>query len=283
MTLSLFSLLMALVAAGVLAWQVQRSLQPAWRRYRASYVQDASAGLREVFLFMNPAQLWLMAMLSAVFLMLTMLALQLPWLVAVVSGALAWQWPARLLQGLRRRRQQLLAAQLPAALMNLAAALRAGASVPAALRQLADLAQAPLSQELGLVLREQRVGLSLDEALKRLEQRAGVPSLLLMTAAFRIAGGAGGNLAGTLEGLSETVRSQLQVQGRMRALTSQGRMQAWVLSALPLVLALVLYLLRPEQMTMLWSSPPGWVALALMAVLQMAGWFWIRRILEPRS
>ncbi len=280
---SFLAVLLALLAASLLAWQLQRSLGPAWQRYRDTYMQDAHHGLQEVFLFLDPRQLWGMAMSCACGVFGLVLAAGAHPALAAAAGCLAWRLPALLLARLRRRRQQRLQAQLPAGLLSLAAALKAGASLPTALRQLADLAQAPLSQELGLMLREQRIGVSFDDALRRLEARADLPAIRLMAAAFRVAGTSGGNLAQALEGIAQALRGQLLAQGRLKALTAQGRMQAWVLSALPLLLGVALYFLRPQQMARLWQTDTGWALMAVIAGLQMLGWLMIRRILAASS
>ncbi|MEJ2894963.1 type II secretion system F family protein [Bordetella avium] len=278
---ALIAVMLAPLAAALSAWQLQRSLGPAWQRYRDTYIQDARHGLREVFLFLDPTQLWGMAMICAGLTLGVILAAGGHPAMALAAAAFAWRLPAISLRRLRQRRLERLQAQLPAGLLSLASALRAGASLPAALRQLADLAQPPLAQEIGLMLREQRLGVSFDDALHRLECRVDLPSVRLMTAAFRVAGSAGGNLAQTLEGIAQALRGQLLAEGRLKALTAQGRMQAWVLSALPLVLAVVLYLLRPEQMARLWQTEAGWILIALVMALQVLGWFLIRRILAP--
>ncbi|QGF05160.1 type II secretion system F family protein [Bordetella holmesii] len=247
----LLALLLAMVSAGLLVWQIQRNVEPAWQRYRDTYMHDARLGLQEVFLFFDPQQLWGMAMACACLASGLLLLAGAPLAMVGLGAGLGWRLPALLLERLRKRRLQRLQAQLPAALLSLAAALKAGASLPIALRQLANLSQAPLSQELGLMLREQRIGVAFDDALRRLEQRADLPAVHLLAAAFRVAGTSGGNLAQALEGIAHALRGQLLAQGRLRALTAQGRMQAWVLSALPVVLGLVLYLLRPQQMALL--------------------------------
>lgn len=277
------ALILAPLAAALLAWQMQLILRPAWARYRSTYEQGLRLGLQEVFVFVDPRQLWGLAFAGALTVGGVLWLVSGHVWVAAVAAALAWRVPGLALAQLRQRRQRRLQAQLPAGLLSLSAALRGGASLPVALRQLVELTQAPLAQELGLVLREQRLGISFDDALCRMEARVALPSLRLVTAAFRVAGSAGGNLAQTLEGIAHALHEQLRAQGRLRALTAQGRLQAWVLSGMPLVLAAVLYVLRPEQMAALWRTQAGWVVLLLLALLQALGWWMIRRILASSA
>jgi len=97
---------------------------------------------------------------------------------------------------------------------------------------------------------------------------------------LRIAAQTGGNLADTLERIAATLRARAQLQGRVQALTAQGRMQAWVLAALPPLLLLALDRLEPDIMATLWHTPLGWGVLATVVVLEVLGVVWIRRIVR---
>ena len=104
--------------------------------------------------------------------------------------------------------------------------------------------------------------------------------MALLVAALRVASQTGGNLAEALESIAETLRARLQLQARIRALTAQGRLQAWIVGFLPLFLALVLDRLEPESMALLWHTPLGWAVLAVVLVLETAGVLMIRRIVN---
>ena len=191
-------------------------------------------------------------------------------------AARAVPWPLSALHRARiRRRASMFERQLSVALPMLSSSLRAGAALNTALRHLAENGEAPLSQELGLLLRE---GIPWDEALARLEQRVPSEATALTAAALRIATRSGGNLAEALDRIADTLRARSQLQARLRALTSQGRMQAWIVGALPVLLLAVLYLLEPAIMNLLWRTPAGWGVLALLAALETAGVVLIRRI-----
>ena len=136
----------------------------------------------------------------------------------------------------------------------------------------------PIAQEFDLTLREHRLGIPLDEALDHLAERVRLPSLTLVIAAMRIANETGGSLAEALERAALTVRSQLAMEGKIGALTAQGKLQAVVVGMLPLALLLVLDRMEPEAMAFLWHSPPGWATLAVIATLEVLGVLLIRRI-----
>ncbi|MNI66523.1 Bacterial type II secretion system protein F domain protein [compost metagenome] len=181
---------------------------------------------------------------------------------------------------LRRRRARRFEQQLPMALLMLASALRAGVALPTSLRHVVEQSGAPLAQEFGLMLREQRLGVPWDTALGNLQSRMPADSTSLVVAAMRIAAQTGGNLAEALESIAQTLRARLQLQAKLQALTSQGRLQAWIVGALPLVLLAVLNELEPEIMGLLWHTPMGWGVLAMVAVLETAGVLLIRHIVR---
>ena len=251
-----------MLCAGVLAWRAQNWFTPALRRYREVYTQEAGVRLSEVFLFIDPAQLWAGAVGCA------------------AVAALASRAPRLLVDGLRRRRARRFEEQLPMALLMLASALRAGVALATGLRHVVDQSGAPLAQEFGLMLREQRLGVPWDAALDNLQARMPADSTTLVVAAMRIAAKTGGNLAEALESIAQTLRARLQLQGKLRALTSQGRLQAWIVGALPLLLLAVLDRMAPETMGLLWHTPMGWGVLAVVGVLEVAGVLLIRRIMR---
>lgn len=269
-------------AAGVLAWIAQGWFIDAFARYREAFRDQTDVRLAEVFLFLDGRQLWVLNLLVCAIVALMVGVLSGQWVLALGSGVCTLGLPAWLVQRARARRWARFDAQLPDLLLALAGALRAGSGVQSALRQVVVQFPAPLSQEFGLLLREQRMGVAFDEALAQLARRLPTDSTRLVVSALTIALHNGGNLAETLERIALTLRARLHLLGRIDALTSQGRMQAWVMAALPLLLAVVLYQLEPEAMSQLWGSVLGWVVIGVIVLLEGAGLFMIRRIVNIR-
>lgn len=269
-----------MLCAGILVWRAQNWFAPALRRYREVYTQEAGVRLSEVFLFIDPAQLWAAAVGCAVVAAVLAFSATGSGLVAAMSAALASRLPRWVVDGLRRRRARRFEEQLPVALLMLASALRAGVALTTGLRHVVDQSGAPLAQEFGLMLREQRLGVPWDVALENLHTRMPADSTSLVVAAMRIAARTGGNLAEALESIAQTLRARLQLQAKLLALTSQGRLQAWIVGALPLLLLAVLDRLEPDIMSLLWRTPMGWGVLAVVAVLEVAGVLLIRRIMR---
>jgi tight adherence protein B len=138
--------------------------------------------------------------------------------------------------------------------------------------------EAPLAQEFTLMLREQRLGVTLEQSLNNLARRVPTQATVLVVSAMRIASETGGGLAETLERTANTIRSRLQMEGKIGALTAQGKLQAWVVSLLPMLLMLILNHMEPEAMSYLWHTRLGWATLAGIALLESLGVYVIRRI-----
>lgn len=268
------------LSVAALVWGVQAWVGPALRRYRQVYTQETGIKLSELFLFIDPAQLWLASLVCAALGGVLAWTLAGSWLAGLLAGGLATRLPGILVETLRRRRLLRFERQLPAALMSLAGGLSAGASLAVALKHIVEQSEAPLSQEFGLMLREQRLGVPFAVALDHLHERVPSEATVLVTAALRVAAQTGGNLAEALERIADTLRDRLLLQGKIRALTAQGRMQAWIVGALPMLLALVLNRLEPEAMAVLWSTPMGWAVLAVVLLLETTGVMMIRRIVN---
>jgi len=179
---------------------------------------------------------------------------------------------------LRKRRLRKFEEQLPDALMMLSGGLRAGAGLTSAIQQLVAEAQNPLAQEFSLILREQRLGVTMEQSLNNLGRRVPTQTTVLVVSAMRIASETGGGLAETLERTSVTIRSRLQMEGKIDALTAQGKLQAWVVGSLPVALMLILNKMEPEAMGMLWHTRLGWATLVVLAFLEFMGVYLIRRI-----
>lgn len=263
-----------------LAWLVQAGLKFAYSRYRASFTDQAHIQLSEVFLFLDPVQLWFLTVFVAAALGLVAYGLMQSIALTLIVSGVALFCPPWLMRWLRQRRHARFECQLPDLLLSLAGALRAGAGLQSALQTIVTQSPAPLAQELGLVLKEQRVGVPLEQALSSLRRRMPGEGTQLLVSALTIALHTGGNLAETLERIGHTLRARLHLLGRIDALTAQGRMQAWVMAGLPLLLGLVLTGLEPDAMKVLWHTPLGWGVLMLVGVLEISGIFLIRKIVR---
>lgn len=268
----------ACLAVAFGCWWGVRTLQASAERYRARFVHAVSIQLGRFHLFIDPGRLLTLNVAAA--LGITLAAWLLTRSAGIAMGvAIATGFAPRwTLHVIRVRRRLRFREQMPDLLLLTAGGLRAGGSLWQALeRASADLPN-PARQEIELMLREQRLGVSFADSVSHLERRLPVEEMLLMAAALRIAHDTGGNLAESLETLAETCRRKLSLESKIRALTAQGRMQGWVMSLLPLLLGAVLFQLEPTAMARLFDTRLGLSVCAVVAVLQLLGLHFVRRI-----
>jgi len=271
--------LMASLAAGM-ALYLGHVCRITWRQYQTSFQDTAERNLSEMFLFVDPRALFA-ANLVLLILVFGVVAISggglfLAALTAVVVGAS----PPLVYTTLRRRRLRAAVSQLPDTLLSLSTNLRSGLSFTQALETVISHQQAPLGQELALVLRELRIGIPHAEAMDNLHRRLPEVEIQLLTAAMKISREIGGNLAETLERISDTLRKRLQMEGKIQSLTAQGRLQGLVMTGLPVFLVIALNQLEPRAMQFLFSAWYGWATITLIVLLEAVGYHFIQRIVN---
>lgn len=265
-------------AVALLVWSLTDLGGKLLAAYRTRFTRDTHFNLRELFLFADPSRLY------AINLALMLLAAAATWLLthslvlALAVAVLLAFAPRLIFRWMRRRRIDRIEQQLPDALLMISGAAKAGLSLVSAVRQVGAELAPPLSQEFQLMQHEQRLGVTLDDSLENLTHRVPVQSVKLMVSAMRIASETGGGLAETLERTAATLRSQHAMELKIRALTAQGKLQAWVVGLLPLFLLWVLSRMEPEAMSLLWTTRMGWGVLVAVAIMEFFGVWIIRRI-----
>lgn len=272
--------LLVTLAAMVLGFVLIAALRRMVQRQRQAIEVAAEQSLVDLFIFIDTRQL--LAINLVLLVVLPLLAWLLSENLLLVAGAimLATLFPRLLVRRQRKRRLERFVYQMPDALLMLASSLRAGMGLGSALEVLSKEQPAPFSQEMALLLRQQRLGMSFDDALAVLEKRLPVEEFRLLTAAMRISRSVGGNLADTLETLAQTLTRKAEVEGKIRSLTAQGRIQAIVMTGLPILLIVVLRVLQPQQMAYLFHTFIGWGVLGFVVLMEVAGFFFIRKIVQ---
>jgi tight adherence protein B len=272
-------MVVAALSVALLTWFAVDMGTTTLARYRASFTERARFQVQEFFLFVDPRKLFVanlavMALGAVAVWLVTGSAL-----IALPTFFMLAFLPRLLYVWMRKRRLRAFEEQLPDALMMLSGALRAGVGLASGIRQLVSEAEPPISQEFALMLREQRLGVTLEQSLTNLGRRVPTQTTTLVVSAMRIASETGGGLAETLERTAHTIRSRLQMEGKIRALTSQGKLQAWVVGMLPVGLMMVLNKMEPEAMSHLWHDRVGWATLVVIAFFEFMGIYVIRRII----
>ena len=168
--------------------------------------------------------------------------------------------------------------QLLDALAFLSNGLKSGLSVVQAMEMVKEELPNPISQEFGVVMNEQRLGLPMEDALINLEKRIDTEDVQILVTSINILRQSGGNLAETFDTIGYTIRERKKVEGKIRSLTAQGVSQGVIIVCMPFVLAWILYMFDAELIARLWTTALGWVMLAFMLVLQTCGALLIKKI-----
>lgn len=173
--------------------------------------------------------------------------------------------------------------QLPGVIELIATSLRSGVSIRSAFLQVTRQSQRPIQPELAILERMQRIGIPLDAALSEWAKRMPLDELKLLAFTVGVSTASGGNLSDSLDRLATAWRQHLILEEKVDALTAQGRLQAWVMAALPFILAFALLVLDPKSMQSLWTTTAGNVVVGVVFVLELVGLLWIRRLIRVEA
>lgn len=246
--------------------------------------QEVAKKLDEMFIFIPLEQLGIIKIVGAVvlggvlFLITYNMAEPGPYVCAGLGALLGFYSPEMYIAWLKRRRRRQFAEQLVDGLVLMANGLRAGFSLQQAIEMLVEEMKPPISQEFELVLSEFRMGVDLEKALQNCVKRTQDADLELAVIAMSITRQLGGNIAEIFDRIVAMVRSRKILEGKVEALTAQGRLQAAVVGLLPYVFGFMLTKIQPELVSLLWTTVPGFICLGLVVVLDTVGYFWVLKV-----
>lgn len=180
----------------------------------------------------------------------------------------------------RDKRFYKLKERLPEALDLMVSAIRAGHSFTSAIGMASKESPEPVKREFRQCFDEQNYGLDLRVAMTNLSYRAPIREIRMISAAILIQKETGGNLTEILDKVSQLIRDDFRLQRQVRVHTAQGRLTGWILSLLPVFLGIALYLINPEQMSLLWRREAGVRMLETSAVMTTIGILIIRKIIQ---
>lgn len=198
----------------------------------------------------------------------------------LAAGGAGLLLPDAVLRGLWRRRQRRIESQLVGGVQMLASGVRAGLNLVQSMELIARDAPAPLREEFAHLLSEYEYGVPLEDAMDAAARRVDLPDVRLLFAALRTHRRQGGDLGETLDRIAASIREIQRLESRVRTLTAQGRATARWLGAMPVVVMLILYFIDASGVAMLFTDGLGRMILALVIVLNLTGFLWIRRIME---
>ncbi len=191
---------------------------------------------------------------------------------ALVGGILLSFVPDLYVAFAARRRVKAFNNQLGDSITMMANSLRSGYSFLQSLELVSREAPAPTSQEFRRVVQEVGLGLSTEQALANLLKRVPSDDLDLLITAVNIQMEVGGNLAQILDTIGHTIRERVRIKGEIAVLTAQGRISAYVITALPIGLAIFITLINPDYMAPMFKlglPPQAWCCLPVAGVVMI--------------
>jgi tight adherence protein B len=172
--------------------------------------------------------------------------------------------------------------QFANALDMMSRSLKAGHSLAAAIQMIGNEMAEPVAGLFRSVYEEQTYGLSLSDAFANMIRRMDTPDVRFFVTAVSIYREIGGNLSEILERLAHTIRERIKIKRQVRVYTAQARLSGYILAVLPIFVFLFFYLMAEDYMMELFSIRAGYFLVIGAVVLQVIGFFVIRRIMDIR-
>ena len=180
----------------------------------------------------------------------------------------------------RRRRLEKLEEQMPDAIDVIKRALRAGHPFNAAIKLVADDMDQPIAKEFELTFSDLNYGGEVRRALLGLLSRVPSVTVMALVTSVMVQRETGGNLAEILDQIAKVVRGRFRFERRVRTLSAEGKMSAWILALVPLGLVVIMSIASPGYLPILLSNPLGHKMLYVAGILGVIGIVWIRRIIK---
>ncbi|WP_375739110.1 type II secretion system F family protein [Pseudomonas boanensis] len=202
------------------------------------------------------------------------------WWAALILGAMVFWIPVLKISSDRSRRFAAFEEGLPDALDAMCRALRAGHPFNETLRLVAEEHKGPVAHEFGLTFADINYGNDVRRAMLGLLERMPSMTVMMLVTSILIHRETGGNLTEVLERLSSLIRGRFRFQRKVKTLSAEGRMSAWVLVAIPFVLSAGIMLTSPKYLPLLINEPIGQKLVMAAFVAMVLGIFWIRKIIR---
>ena len=201
---------------------------------------------------------------------------------AVAAGVAVGLLPWLYVSHRRRRRLARFETQLPEALDLMLRALRSGHSFASALQMVGQEMANPVATEFSTVHDEVNFGVAMEQALTNLTERVPLTDLRFFVVAVLIQRESGGNLTEVLGNLSRLIRERLKLRSKVKVMSADGRLSAWILTLMPFALAALMNAFNPGFMAPLWTDPIGVVMLQYMFGMMAVGIVVMQKIIRIR-
>lgn len=245
---------------------------------RRGFAANMRGDLAQADLKLRVAEFMVLTVLSVVFFLLAARLIFGSPVLALLGAVVGFFVPRIYVGSRKRKRLHQFNDQLGDTITLLANSLRSGYSIVQSMETVAQQLPNPMASEFRRVTQEIGLGLHYEQALNNMLRRMPSDDLDLMITAVNIQGKVGGNLAEILDTIGHTIRERVRIKGEIRVLTAQQAISGYVLTALPFVLGLILYLINKDYMGKLFSEPCGWIMVGVTTVMIAIGFFIMKKI-----
>ena len=278
----LVALLAGFAGIVLLVYSILQFLSKGLQSYEEKYVAGARRTLDAMYLTMTPQQVLYLSLLCTLVIFIIVAVTTASLLAGLIVGLVAFVTPGVTIRILKWRRDHKFGEQLVDGLVAMGNALRVGHSLPAALELIAREMDNPMGQEMRLVVQEMRLGVPMEEALQHLCNRMPSEDLDILITSILISREVGGNLAEVFDNIADTIRERHRIEGKIDALTAQGKLQGAVIALLPVAIGIFLNAWSPELMRPMFTHWMGLAMVGLILVMEAVGIFMIWRIVSIR-
>lgn len=188
--------------------------------------------------------------------------------------------PKMVVSFLANRRATRFTAQFAEALDVIVRGLRTGLPLGECIAAIGNDMPAPLGAEFRLITENQRLGLSLTEALDRAVERMPTADFKYFGIVLAIQQQTGGNLAETLAKLADLLRARKRMRDKIKAFSSEAKASAMIIGSLPIVVALLMLLVGRDYVMLLFTTELGNLLIAIGGVMMLAGTLVMRKMIN---
>ena len=251
-----------------------------WRTYEKRYVEDTEKSLDALYLSLTPQQIVYLSLSCSIVVGFLGLIVFSSVYCAAPPMIPAFFVPRTVIFFLGKRRDKQFSMQLVDALVMMGNSLKAGLSLQQAFQSIPREMESPIRQEFRIVVQEMQLGLSEEETLRNLHERMTTDDVDLFVTAVSISRDVGGNLTEVFDNIADTIRERFRIEGRIDALTAQGKMQGLVMCLLPIAAGVFINVFNPGWMRPLFTTAWGIGMMGLIVALEGLGAFFIYRIIS---
>ena len=266
-----FSYILLIVAFCLFGYYGVGFLLKKWNETQKDKAEKTSSQFEEMFIFLKKKVIVTLYIITPLILGILGFILTRKALVSLIGMAAGVSFPFLLIKFMDKKRRSKFSAQLGDGLMIMSSCLKGGLTLIQSFEVLAEEMEPPIGQEVSLLIREIKVGVSLEEALTRLEKRMPSEEMTLITSAILVARETGGDLTKVFARLIETIRDRTKLKEMVQTLTLQARLQAVIISLLGPVFAVVVLKINPDHFQVMWQNEIGKILLMAAGFLQVIG------------